>query len=157
MDDNLLLAFGCGAGAGLLLTLYAWYRGWQTRRGLEAEIRRLKEHLQAHMELSHEGTAARKEEVERLRAENENLRVTIKAWQQKPDRRELRTLHLYDHAARELMKNAPGFAAHWESALEQAERVIGQEDRGVLAFARRLILPRQRTASRSDHDPDEST
>lgn len=150
MDDNLLAAFAFGAGAGLLLTFYALWRGFTERRQLKAEIRRLKEHLQSHVELSHEGTVQRKEEIERLRQENENLRVTLQAWQQRPDRRQLRTLHLYDHAARQLMKNAPGFAHHWESALEQAEQVLAREERGILAFARRLILPRTGGSSSND-------
>ena len=83
------------------------------------------------------------DEIERLQRENENLRVTVKTWQQKPDRRELRQLHVYDHAVRTLMQNAPGFAPHWENALQKAEGVIEQEDRGVLAFARRLVLPKR--------------
>jgi hypothetical protein len=157
MEDNLLIAFALCFGAGVLLAIYVWWRGWLVRRSLQAEIQRLKNHLQSHMELSHEGTAHRKAEVERLKEENENLRVTLKAWQQKPDRRELRTLHLYDHAARQLMKSAPGFASHWQTALEEAEEVIAQEDKGFLAFARRLILPPTRGASSGRDRDDEGS
>jgi hypothetical protein len=145
MDESLLTAFAFGLGVGLLLTIWTWWKAWLKKREMRAEIQRLKDHVQSHIELSHEGSHQRKEELERLRRENENLRISVKAWQQKPDRRELHTLHVYDHAARELMKNAPGFASHWEAALQDAEAVIAQEDRGVFAFARRLILPRTRT------------
>jgi hypothetical protein len=144
MDQNVVTAFFVGLGIGALFTVYTWWKGWLARRPLLTEIQRLKEHLHSHMEIAHEGNAQRKDELERLRRENENLRITVRAWQQKPDRRELRTLHVYDQAARALMKSAPGFAPHWETALENAERVIAEEDRGLLAFARRLVLPKRR-------------
>jgi len=146
MDVRLLQIFAYGVCAGLLFAVYVWWRGWLEQRRLGAEIKKLREHLQSHMEISHEGNVQRREELDRLRTENENLRVTVKAWQQKPDRRELRMLHVYDQAARQLMKTAPGFAPHWEGAVEAAERVIEAEDRGVFAFARRLVLPRARVA-----------
>jgi methyl-accepting chemotaxis protein len=158
MDESLLIAFATGGLAGLSLTFYVWWRAWTERRILQAELKRLTEHLRSHIELSHEGNAQRKDEIERLRKANENLRITVKQWQQRPDRRELRTLHVYDHAARSLMKRAPGFAAHWESALEEAEALIQQEDSGILAFARRLVLPRPRVSVRGDtpgNDPKE--
>jgi len=144
MDPNLLWAFGYGLLAGLLFSFYVWFRGYQERRRLKLELGRLRTHLDAHLELSYAGTTKRKGEIDRLQRENENLRVTVKAWQQKPDRRELRQLHVYDHAVRSLMQNAPGFAPHWESALQKAESVIEEEDRGVFAFARRLVLPKRK-------------
>ncbi len=144
MDPNLIWAFGYGLLVGLLFSFYVWFRGYQERRRLSLELKRLRTHLDTHLELSYEGTNKRKSEIERLQRENENLRVTVKAWQQKPDRREVRQLHVYDSAVRSLMQNAPGFAPHWEAALQKAEEVISEEDRGVLAFARRLVLPKRR-------------
>lgn len=140
MDAALLPILGFGFFLGLLPGVYVWFRGFHERRRLERELNKLRAHVDAHIELSHEGTVQRKAEIERLQKENENLRVTVKAWQQKPDRSELRQLHVYDHAVRELKRNAPGFAAHWETSLLRAETVIGEEDRGLLAFSRRLFL-----------------
>ena len=156
MDERLLTAFAFGLGVGLLSTVWTWAKAWLQKRELRAEVQRLRDHVHSHIELSHEGVHRKKEELERLRLENENLRVTVKAWQQKPDRRELRTLHVYDHAARQLMKSAPGFASHWEAALQEAEVRIAQEDQGVLAFARRLVLPRTRTGPEAPSPSAES-
>ena len=147
MDPNLFWTFGYGLLVGLLFSFYVWFRGYQELRRLNKQLNRLRTHLDAHLELSYEGTSKRKGEIERLEHENENLRVTVKAWQQKPDRRELRQLHVYDHAVRDLMQNAPGFAPHWEKALQKAEVVISEEDRGILAFARRLVLPARKAGS----------
>lgn len=150
MDPTLLSLLGLGFFIGLCPSAYVWFRGFQERQRLTQELQKLRAHVDAHLELSHEGNVQRKAEIERLQKENENLRVTVKAWQQKPDRRELRQLHVYDHAVRDLMRNAPGFAPHWQSALERAETVIAEEDRGLLAFSRRLFLK-----SRGPTAPDE--
>lgn len=146
MDVRLIKFFGYGFAAGLVVVAYAVWSAWRRRRELQAEVRRLREHLHAHMELTHEGSTQRKNELEELKRQNENLRVTLKALRQKPDRRELRMLHVYDHAVRQLMLNAPGFASHWENAIRDAEQAVEQVDRGLLAYARRLVLPRRESS-----------
>jgi hypothetical protein len=50
-------------------------------------------------------------------------------------------LHVYDHALHQLLSNAPGFSPHWENALREAEQQVEQVDRGLLGFARRMVLP----------------
>jgi len=142
MDSTQLTFLGCGMLAGLVVALWVAYAGWQRRRYIEAELRRLRDHLHDHMEITHEGSRQRKLEVDQLRKENENLRVTLKGWQQKPDRRELRMLQVYDHAVHQLLSDAPGFSVHWENAVRDAEQHVAQIDNGLLAFARRLVLPR---------------
>jgi hypothetical protein len=141
MDESQLTFLGYGVLIGLAVALWVAISAWNRRRAIEAELRRLRQHLQDQMEITHEGAAQRKLELERLRQENENLRVTLKAWQQKPDRRELRMLQVYDHALHQLLSNAPGFSPHWENALGEAEQHVAQIDSGLVAFARRLVLP----------------
>lgn len=144
MELNLLTYFGYGVLLGLVVAAYVAWSGWQRRRELSAEVTRLRRHIHDHMEISHEGSEQRKRELEQLRKENENLRVAIKSWQQKPDRRELRLLLIYDRALRQVSATAPGFSAHWENAVREAEQEQEQMDRGLLALARRLVLPPRR-------------
>jgi hypothetical protein len=141
MDQSQLTFLGYGVLIGLGVALWVGIAAWNRRRNLEAELRRLRQHLQDQMEITHEGAQQRKLDLERLRLENENLRITLKTWQQKPDRRELRMLQVYDHALHQLLSSAPGFSPHWESALNQAEQHVAQIDSGLIAFARRLVLP----------------
>jgi hypothetical protein len=141
MDQSQLTFLGYGVLIGLAVAFWIALSAWNRRRAIEAELRRLRQHLQDQMEITHEGAQQRKLELERLRQENENLRVTLKAWQQKPDRRELRMLQVYDHALHQLLSNAPGFSPHWENALQDAEQRVAQIDSGIVAFARRLVLP----------------
>jgi cell division protein FtsB len=153
MSLEQLTAFGYGVALGLLVALWFAFGAWRRRRELVAEVDRLRRHLHDHMEISREGAEQRKGELEQLRKENENLRVTVKAWQQKPDRQQLRSFLVYDRAVRELTVNAPGFGTHWESALRHAEAEVEKMDQGLLAFARRLILPSKR--STPDERPPE--
>ena len=141
MDSSHLSFLGYGVLIGLAVAVWVALSGWRRRRYVESELRRLRDHLQDQMEITHEGTRQRKAALEQLRVENENLRITLKAWQHKPDRRELRMLHVYDHAVHQLLANAPGFSPHWESALREADRHVAQIDSGLIAFARRLVMP----------------
>jgi hypothetical protein len=141
MDPSELRFIGYGILIGLIAAVWVAFSAWRRNRALTEEVLRLRTHLQTHMEIAQEGSEQRKRDLDQLRKENENLRVTLKAWQQKPDRRELRMLQVYDRALRQLMASAPGFSPHWESALREAEEHVEQIDRGLFAFARRLILP----------------
>lgn len=141
MDLSQLKFLGYGLILGLLVAVWVAVSGWLRRREALAEVQRLRSHLHDQMEITSEGTQKQKQTIEKLRAENENLRVTLKAWQQKPDRRELRMLQVYDHAVHQLLANAPGFAPHWENALRDADQHIAQIDTGLIAFARRLVMP----------------
>jgi hypothetical protein len=106
---------------------------------MRAEIVRLRAHLHTQMEITHEGNSERRRQLDQLRTENENLRISVKAWQQKPSRHELRSLQAYDIAVHRLLETTPGFSLAWEAALKEAEVRLAQTDRGVLAFARRFI------------------
>ena len=149
MDSGQLRFLGYGVLIGLAFAAWVAFNGWSRRRALDAELRKLRAHLQVHMEITHEGSTQLRDEAEQLRQQNENLRISLKAWQQKPDRRELRTLEIYDRAVRQLQANTPGFAVHWEAAMREAEQALSQMDRGLLAFARRLfVLPKRDPSSR---------
>ena len=56
-------------------------------------------------------------ELDSLKQQNENLRMTINTLEQKPGRAEIRTLHVYDKAINLMQKRAPGFAPVWQEVL----------------------------------------
>jgi hypothetical protein len=140
VDHLRFAAYGLAAGLiiGAVFVLLAWWR----RRELQQEIRRLREHLHTQLEISSEGNAERRRQLEQLRQENENLRVTVRAWQQKPNRHELRSLQVYDMAVHRLLESTPGFSLAWEAALKEAESRMQDSDRGIVAFTRRFISSR---------------
>lgn len=141
MTGNELQWMIYGFSGGLLFALAAVVSGWSQRRTLNRESERLRTHLHTQMEISHEGTDKLKTDLEELRRQNENLRITVQTWQQKPGRAEQRNLQIYDRAVRSILASTPGFSMAWESALQKAEREVASADQGLIAFAKRLILP----------------
>jgi hypothetical protein len=145
VDTSQLTALGYGILIGLIVACVVAFSAWQRRRGIEQELRRLHSHLHDHMAITQEGSKQIKTELEQLRLENENLRVTLQAWKQRPDRRELHMLLVYEDAVRRVVSTVPGFSAYWENSLRESEETLARADRGLIAFARRL-LPRTRRA-----------
>ncbi len=116
-------------GLGLFIALCVWLLGVWRRRELRADVRRLHKHLHTQMEITHEGSDARRRDLDRLRLENENLRISLKGWQQKPGRTELRQLLVYDAAVHRLLESTPGFSMAWEAALREAEAQMERTER----------------------------
>ena len=54
-----------------------------------------------------------------------------------------------------LLSNAPGFAPHWENALREAEQHVEQVDRGLIGFARRMVLPLTGSSGAKRREPSE--
>lgn len=136
-----LIGFGVGFAGGLFLALRTWLSGRSKRHELEQELSQLKSHLHRQMEITGEGNRSMRKELQELREQNENLRVTVKTLENKPGRAELRQLHVYEQAVRVMNKQAPGFAAAWESALEEAEQKVGEAETGIRALVRRVFRP----------------
>jgi len=145
MDEtlrNLLLAFG----AGLLLGMIFWWQQWRAAKALRAEIAKLYEQLALDMRIRDKGNKIQAEELENLRRDNENLRITVKTLKAKPGRAELELLHVYDHAVREMCQRAPGFSPTWELVLREARTEMAKSDTGLAAFVRRVFRPSHSTS-----------
>ena len=133
--------FTWGLLIGLFFTALAWYLNVAKKRELGREVRKLREHLNTQMEITAKGNNALRKETELLRQQNENLRVSIKEWQGKPGRNELRMLFIYDKAVRILNQTAPGFSPVWEKAVREAEDELIASESGVTALIRRVFSP----------------
>ena len=88
---------------GLGLTAVVWLRGFVLGLTRGREIKRLKELLHTKLEVEAQAHRKLSTELEDLRKQNENLRVSVGTLQQKPDRSELRQLYIYDAAIRSLL------------------------------------------------------
>lgn len=133
--------FTWGLVVGLFFTGLAWYLNVAKKRELGREVRKLREHLNTQMEITAKGNNSLRKETELLRQQNENLRVSIKEWQGKPGRNELRMLFIYDKAVRILNQTAPGFSPVWEKAVREAEDELIASESGVTALIRRVFSP----------------
>jgi hypothetical protein len=139
-DLNVLIPpFLVGLGIGLLVTLFTYFREMGKRKSLRREIGTLKSHLQNKMEIEAEATEGRRLEIERLKKENENLRITNQTLAQKPGRREVMNLHVYQRAIAIMTESAQGFAPMWQRALREAEAEQNQSEQGGSSFIRKII------------------
>ena len=133
--------FVLGLGLGLILTLVVWIQGILKRRSLAKDIANLKNHLHTQMEISAKGNETSRSELEALKKQAENLRITVATLKSKPGRAELRTLHIYDKAIHLMFERAPGFAPAWESILKEAEQDMEQTEKGFFPLIRKVFRP----------------
>ena len=118
--------FTWGLVLGLIFTCLAIFRVLQ----LKGEIKRYKRHLSDKLEIEAESGQKIRSEVERLKKENENLRVKVASLNDFPDRRLERDLEIYARAEKRMVVGVPGFAGPWENAKHDALLEIQGEEAG---------------------------
>ncbi len=138
-----LSIFGAGLAIGLLIALFLWGSNIRSRFLMQKEIAELKTHLQTHMSIHAKGYEEKDKEVEKLKKENENLRITVATLSNKPGRAELKMLATWDKAIRILTLQSPVFAPAWEMAVTEAKKEVEETDSGVKALVRKVfsLLP----------------
>ena len=141
MDPFLIAGFIIVVLVLLALFLCPSPLSWIAHRKLQAEIRTLREHLHTKMEIDAKGLGQLKDDYAKLKNVNENLRVRIQTFQNKPGRAELRLLHIYDRAINTMLARTPGFAPVWQVVLTEAETEMQQADRGIRAFVTKVFRP----------------
>ncbi len=132
--------FFTGLLTGLIITVVVWLQSLLKQRTLRKEIANLKESLYTKLQIEAKGHMTRENELDELKRQNENLRVTLRSLQQKPGRAEIRQLHVYDKAVHAMLARAPGFAPTWEMVVREAEEEIRQTESGISAFFRRVFI-----------------
>ena len=134
---------------GILLMIASAAVGWflsyiKSRfevRGHKKEMKEFKEHLNRQMKITGEGSKNLEKDLDKLRKENENLRISVKTLGQKPGRAEVRLLNIYDGALRKMMLKAPGFSSAWEAALQEAEREYEENEKGFTSIIKKVFTP----------------
>ncbi|MBN1326396.1 MAG: hypothetical protein JW996_00425 [Candidatus Cloacimonetes bacterium] len=137
----LLQPFFIGLYIGLLLAIILFIKSLLDKAKLKKEIKKLKQHLQSKLEIESESTERKRLDLEKIKEINENLRITVQNLKQKPGRRELRQLYLYQQALELMIERAPGFAQAWQVALKESEEELLKSEKGLLPFLRKLIPP----------------
>jgi len=82
-----------------------------------------------------------KEEVELLKKQNGNLRISLATLKNKPNKTELQTLYLYDNAIHLMYEKTPGFAPVWENIIKEAKANQAKVDSGIIPWIRKFIAP----------------
>jgi hypothetical protein len=127
-----------GLAIGLVLALVFWVRAVIKTRILSAEIRKLREHLHTKFEIESADNERRKEELNQLRQERDNLRNMIQVLNQKPSKQEVRQTQVYQKAIETMFEKSPGFAPAWQITLKEAEEEMRNAEKGILPFFKRM-------------------
>lgn len=148
--------FVWGLALGLLVAAFVWKSSWSATSTLKAEVRRLKteqdemqSHLRTHLKISATGNEQLQGELESLKKQNENLRVTLLGLQQKPGRTEIRQWQIMETAVVRMREQAPGFASAWEQAVRTATEEMEASESGFTKLMRK-VLPGSSPAGRVD-------
>jgi hypothetical protein len=91
------------------------------------------------MKITNAGNSTLVLELEKIKTENENLRISVQTLNQKPGRAELRLLNIYDAALRKMMSQAPGFSTAWENSLQEAEREYEANESGLKSIVSKVF------------------
>ena len=133
-ETILMILGGIAFGAFLM-----YLKSLLTIRKHKKELKEYKEHLDRQMKITDAGNTTLVTELEKLKTENENLRISVKSLGQKPGRAELRLLNIYDAALRKMMSQAPGFSTAWENSLQEAEREYEANETGLKSIVGKVF------------------
>jgi len=133
--ETILLIIAGIAFGGLL----SYLKSLLTIRKHKKELKEYKEHLDRQMKITNAGSSNLVTELEKMKKENENLRISIQALNQKPGRAELRLLNIYDTALRKMMSQVPGFSTAWETSLQEAEREYEANETGLKSIVSKVF------------------
>ena len=128
-----------GFSVGLVLCIFIYIRGFLRARELQKDINLLRSHLHTKLEIDSAENERRKKELDQLKHERDNLRITVQSLNQKPGRKEIRQYFLYQTALDMMFEKAPGFAPAWQVTLKEAERLFDKSERGVVPLLKRLM------------------
>lgn len=131
--------FMIGLYLGLILCIVVYIRGKLKISEYKKEIKKLKEHLHTKLEIDAEANTEKKQLIENLKKDNENLRISIQSLSQKPGRKEIKQFYIYQKAIDIMSEKAPGFAPAWQSALKEGEEEILKSEKGLIPFIRKII------------------
>jgi len=137
--DLIANPFAKGLAIGPFFCLVIYVRGFLRRREITAEVIRLRTHLHTKLEIDSKENERRKQEIEILKQERDNLRITVQSLNQKPGRKEIRQYYIYQTTLDMMFEKAPGFAPAWQITLKEAESLFEKSERGVVPLLKRLM------------------
>jgi len=143
-ENILTVLMGVAVGALLM-----YLKSLLSIRKHKKELSEYKAHLERQMKITDAGNTTLVKELEELKKENENLRISVKTLGQKPGRAELRLLNIYDATLRKMMSQAPGFSSAWENSLQEAERDYEANETGLKSIVSKVFG--SSTTTSSDH------
>ncbi len=159
ISDILANPFLRGLCIGLAVAVVFWVRGWMKARELNGNLKKLREHLHTKLEIDSAENERRKEEMDKIKQERDNLRNMVQVLNQKPGRQELRQVQVYQKAIEIMFEKSPGFAPAWQITVKEAEEEMKRAERGIIPFFKRMTTsnPGSEKSSKKTLELEQST
>ena len=145
-----------GLAVAVVLSVALLSKSSAQKKAAKEEVEKYRRMLQDRMELESEGLNKLKEENAELKKQNENLRISLNTMSQKPGRKEMQRLDVYQTASERLSMNSPGFAPVWQAALKESEEEFKKTFLGLTPYLRKHISTKASDAVLISND-DSST
>ncbi len=149
-----------GLTIGLLIAAFLWARGLLKTRELNGNLKKLREHLHTKLEIDSAENERRKDDLEKIKQERDNLRNMVQVLNQKPGRQELRQVQVYQKAIEIMFEKSPGFAPAWQITIKEAEEEMKRAERGIIPFFKRMTSsssPGSEKSSKKQLELEQST
>jgi hypothetical protein len=150
--QDILIGVAIGFTPMLVLLIIQLTKTSQKQKEHALQVSKLKAMLTDRMDLESDGISKLKEDINELKTQNENLRISLRTYSQKPGRKEMARLQVYQQAADRLTINAPGFGAAWQAALKDSEAEFEKSFYGVQPFIKKVIPLKNSDAKMIDRD-----
>ena len=137
--NDFLVGLIVGLAVAVVLAIVLLSRNASQKKEARKEIEKYKKMLQDRMELESDGIVKLKDEIADLKKQNENLRISLNTMAQKPGRKEIQRLDVYQTAAERLIMNSPGVAPVWQAALKESEEEFKKTFLGLTPYLRKHI------------------
>ncbi len=121
-----------GLFLGLALAVFIFVKDFIKLRNTKKETQKFKDHLQTKFELETDANATLKQELDRLKSENENLQTTVRSLSQKPDKQDLKQLYAFQRAVDLLLERNSGLIPTWQSTVKEATEEVEKSQTGEL-------------------------
>ena len=154
--NDFIVGLIVGLAVAVVLAVALLSKGASAKKAAKAEVEKYKRMLQDRMELESDGLTKLKGEAEELKKQNENLRISLNTMSQKPGRKEMQRLDVYQTAAERLSINSPGFAPVWQAALKESEAEFRKTFLGLNPYLRKHISTKTSDAVLIENDDEGS-
>lgn len=129
--------FLIGLGIGLIPFVISLIIIARNKNRHKKEMQKIRQMVTQKMDLESESLSQMKSEIQTLKAQNENLRVSLRSMSQKATRKEMTRLQIYERGIEIMSLKAPGFAPAWQTALQESEEEFDKIFFGFKPFTRR--------------------
>lgn len=136
-----IVSFLIGLCVGVIFLFISKIRNAFAKRNFKIEIKNLKSKIDDLNQIIVDSGISYSSQLDELKKKNDTMKKTINILDRKPNRKELKTLYLYDKAIHIMYGKVPGFSPMWEDALKDAEKELEKNESGKKRLFEKIFHP----------------